>query len=196
MNTADRSIALVDAAMRRRFPFDELHPQREPVKGVLAEFAKRKALTDDRVELLEELNAAMGQRGHDLHIGPSYLMRDGLDEPGALDLVWRYDILPLLHEHFYGSKSPEVIDQEFGLASLRKRIEHRPQADESPDDRGRLMGFRHESLDELDAEGIEVQLGRRPGEAPRGDRSSSRSGAGRPELPPVAQRPSRGRALR
>lgn len=134
MNTADRSIALVDAAIRRRFPFYEMHPQREPVKGVLAEFARRSKLTDDRVELLEELNVTMGQRGHDLHIGPSYLMRDGLDEPGALDLVWRYDILPLLHEHFYGSKSPEAIDQEFGLASLRKRIEQRAKADGNPDD--------------------------------------------------------------
>lgn len=100
-------------------------------------------MTDDRVALLEELNAAMGQRGHDLHIGPSYLMRDWLDEPGALELVWRYDILPLLHEHFYGSKPPEVIDQEFALASLRKRIEGRkavaraasvdPELPEDPD---------------------------------------------------------------
>lgn len=131
MNTADRSIALVDAAIRRRFPFYEMHPQREPVKGVLAEFAKRNGVTDDRVALLSELNVAMGQHGHDLHIGPSYLMRDGLGEPGALDLVWRYDILPLLHEHFYGSKSPESVDEEFGLSSLRKRIENR--AAESPD---------------------------------------------------------------
>lgn len=132
MNTADRSIALVDAAIRRRFPFYEMHPQREPVKGVLAEFVRRRQLADDRVELLEELNAAMGHRGHDLHIGPSYLMRDGLDQPGALDLVWRYDILPLLHEHFYGTKSPGVVDQEFSLSSLRARIERRVTASESP----------------------------------------------------------------
>lgn len=132
MNTADRSIALVDAAIRRRFPFYEMHPQREPVKGVLAEFVRRRQLSDDRVELLDELNAAMGHRGHDLHIGPSYLMRDDLDQPGALDLVWRYDILPLLHEHFYGTKSPGVVDQEFGLSSLRDRIERRVTAGEGP----------------------------------------------------------------
>ena len=94
-------------------------------------------------------------------------MRDGLDEPAALDLVWRYDILPLLHEHFYGSKSPEAIDQEFGLASLRKR-------DRAPGQRS--TGARttrsadgrseHESLDELDAEGIEVELDPDAGTAP------------------------------
>ena len=134
MNTADRSIALVDTAIRRRFPFYEMHPSREPVSGVLAEYAKRKGLQDDRVKLLAELNAAMGERGHDLHIGPSYLMRDGLDQPGALDLVWRYDILPLLQEHFYGSKSPDTIADEFGLASLRKRIQHGATTAPKPED--------------------------------------------------------------
>lgn len=122
MNTEDRSIALVDAAIRRRFPFFEMHPQREPVKGVLGQFSRQKNLTDDRVALLDELNTSMSQQGHDLCVGPSYLMRDGLEEPGKLELVWRYDILPLLQEHFYGSKTPATIDLEFGLTSLRKRI--------------------------------------------------------------------------
>lgn len=115
MNTADRSIAMLDAAMRRRFAFIELHPEREPVQNVLSRWAATKGLQDDRADLLTRLNAQI--QDHDAKVGPSFLMRD-LGVTGLRD-VWRYEILPLLAEHHYG----EGVDLEarYGLTALRRQ---------------------------------------------------------------------------
>ncbi|TCK63142.1 AAA family ATPase [Curtobacterium sp. PhB136] len=115
MNTADRSIAMLDAAMRRRFAFIELHPERDPVQNVLTHWAATKGLQDDRADLLTRLNTQI--QDHDAKVGPSFLMKD-LDESGLRD-VWRYEILPLLAEHHYG----EGVDLEarYGLAALRRQ---------------------------------------------------------------------------
>ena len=115
MNTADRSIAMLDAAMRRRFAFVELHPEGDPVRDVLARWAATKGLQDDRADLLARLNAAIAD--HDAKVGPSFLMRD-LDAGGLAD-VWRYEILPLLAEHHYGDGVDLVA--RYGLAALRRQ---------------------------------------------------------------------------
>lgn len=115
MNTADRSIAMLDAAMRRRFAFVELHPEREPVQDVLSRWVVTQGLQDDRADLLTRLNAQI--QDHDAKVGPSFLMRD-LAGTGLQD-VWRYEILPLLAEHHYG----EGVDLEarYGLTTLRRQ---------------------------------------------------------------------------
>lgn len=120
MNTTDRSVGLVDAAIRRRFPFVELHPDTSPVEGVLGRYLAFKGISTERAGLLRALNASITTR--DLRIGPSYLMRPEADTEEGLEQVWTYDILPLLQEHFYDSKSPEAIAREFSLQALRRRI--------------------------------------------------------------------------
>ncbi|MEH0937360.1 McrB family protein [Micromonospora psammae] len=100
MNTADRSIAAVDVAMRRRFAFVELHPSKPPIKGLLRRWLDERG--EDRIyaRLLDALNDRIGE--HELAIGPSYFMRPFVyADPYGLDRVWEHDILPLLQDHHY-----------------------------------------------------------------------------------------------
>jgi 5-methylcytosine-specific restriction enzyme B len=123
MNTADRSIALVDAAIRRRFAFVELHPDEPPVKDVLAGFLTASGrASDERPGLLRALNEAIEDHDRDFRIGPSYLMRPDAAQPAGLERVWKYDLLPLLEDHYYGRMTRAEIHDRFGLASLRTSI--------------------------------------------------------------------------
>ena len=94
MNTADRSIALLDTALRRRFVFEEMMP--DP--------SHRDIATDvDGVncrKLLSAINrriAVLLDREH--QIGHTYFMR--VDTLEALSSTFRHRIMPLLQEYFY-----------------------------------------------------------------------------------------------
>ncbi|RAS71019.1 5-methylcytosine-specific restriction protein B [Lentzea atacamensis] len=117
MNTADRSIALVDAAMRRRFAFVELHPAAPPASRVLERWLAATGRTDERAELLARLNERIGASDRDFQIGPSYLMKPDADH--NLDLVWKHSILPLLEEHYYGRMERQEVHNRFGLDTIR-----------------------------------------------------------------------------
>lgn len=122
MNTADRSIALVDAALRRRFAFMELHPDEPPVRNLLANWLDDQSLSLERHWLLRSLNDSIGEEDRDFKIGPSYLMRPEAATPEGLDRIWRYDLLPLLDEHYYGRLSRSEVLRRFGLDAIRARI--------------------------------------------------------------------------
>jgi 5-methylcytosine-specific restriction protein B len=136
MNTADRSIALVDSAIRRRFPFYEMHPSHEPVKSVLEKYLVANHLSTDRAGLLAALNESIGADGRDLQIGPSYLMRPDAGKPGGIDRVWKYDIMPLLEEHFYGQIERTTIHERFGLAAIRASAAKKQVSTGEPSDSG------------------------------------------------------------
>ncbi|CAM5364812.1 hypothetical protein SATRM34S_01549 [Streptomyces atroolivaceus] len=118
MNTADRSIALVDAAMRRRFAFVELSPRAEPTAGLLARWLRREGRDQEPARLLDALNALI--QDADFAIGPSYLMKPGVYRDGGLARTWRTKILPLLEEYHYGEGLD--VPGRYGLDSLRKRL--------------------------------------------------------------------------
>ena len=114
MNTADRSIALVDSAMRRRFAFRRLSPELPPVRGLLERWLRARGLPDTAARMLDALNSRLGDA--DRAIGPSYLMKPSAARPEGLDLIWRTQILPLLEDQLYGTGVD--IEEEYGLAAL------------------------------------------------------------------------------
>lgn len=126
MNTADRSIALIDSALRRRFYFQELNPVEPPVADVLSSWLQANDLDPEPALLLAALNAAMDD--DEFSVGPSYLMTS---VPPNLKRVWANAVMPLLQERFYGT------DQDlsrFELATLRKQLAEEADAtDLDPD---------------------------------------------------------------
>lgn len=94
MNTADRSIALIDKALRRRFTFAEMMPDYD-VPGMEAEvggvtLAAILRAINDRIEYLLD-------REH--QIGHGWLL--GCDSKAALDAAMREKVIPLIAEYFF-----------------------------------------------------------------------------------------------
>lgn len=122
MNTSDRSIALVDTALRRRFAFLPLHPSEQPTSGILRSWLAANGYDSTLADLHDELNARISDT--EFKIGPSYFMREKIatDTTGkALELMWRTDILPLLEEHHFGDRNIDVAGR-YGLPALRKSL--------------------------------------------------------------------------
>lgn len=124
MNTVDRSVALMDAAMRRRFSFVELHPDTPPTAGMLRSWLTAKELPVDTALLLDELNRRIGEGAdseRDFRIGPSSFMRPAVhSSPKALERLWRSEILPLLAEYHWGDSTD--VPQRYGLDVLRDHL--------------------------------------------------------------------------
>lgn len=94
MNTADRSIAQIDTALRRRFAFEELMPESELVDTKINGISLK--------ALLEELNNRIRAEGvslRDKQIGHSYFMK--VKTLSDLRITFAVEIVPLLQDYFY-----------------------------------------------------------------------------------------------
>ena len=115
MNTADRSIALVDAALRRRFYFVEFHPDDEPVRGVLRLWLQTNHPNMEWVaNVVERANELLKDDRH-AAIGPSYFMKDRLNGD-MVERIWKHSVIPYIEERLF--EDPEHL-KKFALPKLR-----------------------------------------------------------------------------
>jgi len=108
MNTADRSLAMIDYALRRRFAFYEIEPAFDSVGFqtiIESSNEKRFAII---IKLIKELNKVISKDeslGDGFRIGHSYFCIDEEITVEWLSSVINFEIIPLLNEYWFDEKS-------------------------------------------------------------------------------------------
>ena len=136
MNTTDRSIALVDAALRRRFYFFGFYPDEPPIEGLLRRWLEKDNNPDALwvADLVDAANRKLGDRH--LGIGPSHFMKNDppLDE-SRVRFIWEQAVIPYIEEQYFGD---EARLKEFGYDRLMADIKGVASAsivgDDQPED--------------------------------------------------------------
>ncbi|NGM14183.1 AAA domain-containing protein [Verrucosispora sp. CWR15] len=110
MNTADRSIAMVDAALRRRFHFIPFMPHEGAMRSLLADWLKKNGEPVWVAGLVDQVNERLRVllKGPHLQVGHSHFMRQGLTDE-RLARIWEYDVYPFIEDQLYGR--PDQLEQ-------------------------------------------------------------------------------------
>ena len=144
MNTADRSIALMDTALRRRFHFEEMMPDYKVLKELKVgdiEIAKMLQKINERIEYLYD---------RDHQIGHAYFMslkgKDGDDATAELDNIFRNKIIPLLQEYFYDDW--EKIQMVLGDHPGQKAEDGDKFIKSTPSEEKVIFGFDHHDIED------------------------------------------------
>lgn len=91
MNSADKSISLIDTALRRRFSFVE----QKPDSSLILDLSLKKLLENLNNQLVKDLNST------DLLIGHSYFINKSIDD---LPFIFNSSIIPLLYEYYFDNR--------------------------------------------------------------------------------------------
>ena len=114
MNTADRSIALVDNALRRRFAFIPVYPNYE----VLRQYHQREKTNfpvNKLTGILEDVNRAINNKHYEL--GISFFLTKTLAED--IQDIWQMEIEPYLEEYFFDNQAKM---DEFFWDNIKKEL--------------------------------------------------------------------------
>lgn len=117
MNTADRSLALMDYALRRRFAFFDLSPAFETEGFRRYRREKNNKKFDNLIEIIERLNVAIENDealGRGFRIGHSYFCTKKAIDDMWLQSVVCYEIIPLLQEYWF-DEPDKVREWEYAL---------------------------------------------------------------------------------
>ncbi|WP_205524778.1 AAA family ATPase [Paenibacillus sp. ALJ109b] len=112
MNTADRSLALLDYALRRRFSFFEIKPafQNETFKSYVNELDNPEALNRIINEIKSLNNQIVEELGTGFQIGHSYFVSDAykVDTTNRVEEVIEYEIIPQLFEYWFDDEQKAI----------------------------------------------------------------------------------------
>jgi 5-methylcytosine-specific restriction protein B len=115
MNTADRSIALVDHALRRRFSFITLSPNYDILRQYHSSSSSSESLIQELINLLKSLNQTIDDPHHEL--GISFFLVNDLEN--NIEDIWTMEIEPYLEEYFYDQ--PEKI-KNFRWSEIKNKL--------------------------------------------------------------------------
>ena len=118
MNTADRGLALVDYALRRRFAFYSKSPelnQRSSLDYIDSLGNDRPTSLVDAVRRLNDVISHDSSLGEGFCIGHSYFCFDSAPTDIEVKSIVDYELRPLLQEYWFDSSDKEILDEQVSL---------------------------------------------------------------------------------
>lgn len=120
MNSADRSIGLIDSALRRRFHFVSFYPTEDAMKNLLRDWLAKNAPSVSWIATaVDNANELLGNP--DFAIGPSHFMKKDLTEDLARK-IWRRSIIPYVEDFFFNQKE-KAKDYDLDRLRVLKRLD-------------------------------------------------------------------------